>query len=102
MSDERFGKLGAREFDEVCSRCTPTESMTYAALVTLRGASTLATCPVGISLIVEKTCLPRRTAYRCIASLVTKGCIIKERAGQRNVYRFPLAESATGGTKPCH
>lgn len=102
MSNDRFGKLGVREFDEVCSRCTPTESMVYAALVTLRNSSRLATPPIGISLIEAKTSLPRRTAFRCVAGLIEKGCLTKERTGQRSVYRFPLAESATGGTDSCH
>lgn len=110
MADGRsgWGMLYAHEFDAVCERCTSSEAVIYAALVTLRNHRTMTTPAIGISLIEDKAKMPRRTVFRCIANLTQAGLLTKERSGMRAVYGFPLVSGkvppvalndATSGTQ---
>lgn len=63
----------------------------YTALVACRNRKTMETVPVGMGLIMEKTGLSRRTAFRAIAGLEESGLVEKTARGNRAVYRFPQA-----------
>lgn len=110
MADGRsgWGMLYAHEFDAVCERCTSSEAVIYASLVTLRNHRTMTTPAIGISLLEAKSKMPRRTVFRCIANLIRVGFLTKHRSGMRAVYGFPLASGevspvalndATSGTQ---
>ena len=82
--------------------------MLYASLVTMRNPKTMRTPPLGVTLIVKKTDMPRRTVFRCLSALIEKGLLTKEKQGGRAVYGFPLINgkvplvalnNATSGTQ---
>lgn len=100
--------LFAHEFDAVCNSCTASEATLYASLVTMRNPKTMTTPPLGVALIVEKTGMPRRTVFRCLARLTKTGLLTKAKQGSRAVYGFPLVNGkvppvalidATSGTQ---
>lgn len=84
--------LFSNEFEAVCHACTSSEAVLYAALVTLRNARTMATPPVGVALLMEKTNMPRRTVFRCISRLIELRLIEKDKQGSRSIYRFPFMD----------
>lgn len=102
---EAWGRMSQSEHDAVCPKLSGSEWKAYTALANMRNSKTMETRPVGIALIMKKTGLPRRTAYRVLASLESKGLVEKTARGNLSSYRFvmspmPFTDRATGGTKP--
>lgn len=88
---EPWFSMTQRELDLVCPQLNGSEWKAYTALASCRNAKTMETPPVGISLVMGKTGLSKRTAFRSIESMERSGLLLKRSCGNRAVYGFPRA-----------
>lgn len=88
---ETWLSIPQEELARLCPKMSGTEWKAYTALVAFRNRKTMETVPVGVSLVMAKTGMPRRTAFRAIASLEESGFVEKTVCGNRAIYRFPQA-----------
>lgn len=80
--------LTQRELDERCPNLSGAEWKVYTALAVCRNNQTMATPPVGISLIEQKTGLRRRSVFYATEKLEKLGYVSRRKDGQRIVYAF--------------
>lgn len=87
--NQRAGSfLTQQEFDERCPALNGSAWKVYTALVTCRNARTMATPPIGVSLLEQKTGLKRRSIFNALNELETLGFIKKLSKGNRAAYKF--------------